>query len=97
MWPDRVRCPVQPHTFVSPSAELRRVVASYWRTYVHEVLVNRLVGLNLPRKSMGRLTARHDNTLDVYRGRKTTTRRCGTVNAYTFRETILPYQFYSSS
>ena len=39
---------------------------------VHEVLVNRLGGLSLPRKSVVRLTDRPDMTLDVYRGRKTT-------------------------
>ena len=39
--------------------------------YVHEVLVNRLGGLSLPRKSVVRLTDRLDMTLDVYRGRKT--------------------------
>ena len=50
----------------------RRAVVSYWRKYVHEVLVNRLGGLNLPRKSVVRLTDRPDMTLDVYRGRKTT-------------------------
>ena len=38
---------------------------------MHEVLVNRLGGLNLPRKSVVRLTDRPDMTLDVYRGRKT--------------------------
>ena len=48
------------------------MVVSYWRKYVHEVLVNRLGGLNLPRKSVVRLTGRPDMTLDVYRGRKTT-------------------------
>ena len=42
------------------------------RKYVHEVLVNRLDGLSLPRKSVVRLTDRPDMTLDVYRGRKTT-------------------------
>ena len=47
-------------------------VLSYWRKYVHEVLVNRLGGLSLPRKSVVRLTDRPDMTLDVYRGRKTT-------------------------
>ena len=51
---------------------LRRAVVSYWRKYVHEVLVNRLGGLSLPRKSVVRLTDRPDMTLDVYRGRKTT-------------------------
>ena len=45
---------------------------SYWQKYVHEVLVNRLGGLSLPRKSVVRLTDRPDMTLDVYRGRKTT-------------------------
>ena len=49
-----------------------RAVVSYWRKYVHEVLVNRLGGLSLPRKSVVRLTDRPDMTLDVYRGRKTT-------------------------
>ena len=60
------------HTFVSLSAFSRRVVVSYWRKYVPEVLVNHLGGLSLPRKSVVRLTDRPDMTLDVYRGRKTT-------------------------
>ena len=68
----RVRYPIWPHTFVSPSADSRGTVVSY-RKYVHEVLVNRLVGVRLPRKSVVRLTDRPDMTLDVYRGRKTTT------------------------
>ena len=38
---------------------------------MHKVLVNRLGGLSLPRKSVVRLTDRPDMTLDVYRGRKT--------------------------
>ena len=67
-----VRYPVWQHIFVSPSAFSRRAVFSYWRKYVHEVLVNRLGGLSLPRKSVVRLTDRPDMTLDVYRGRKTT-------------------------
>ena len=50
-------------------------VVSYWRKYVHEVLVNHLGGLSLPRKSVVRLTDRPDMTLDVYRGRKTTTQQ----------------------
>ena len=58
--------------FIGPSAFSRRTVVSYWRKYVHEVLVNRLGGLSLPRKSVVRLTDRPDMTLDVYRGRKTT-------------------------
>ena len=39
---------------------------------MHEVLVNRLGGLSLPRKSEVRLTDRPDMTLDVYCGRETT-------------------------
>ena len=39
---------------------------------MHEVLVNRLGGLSLPRKSVVWLTDRPDMTLGVYRGRKTT-------------------------
>ena len=39
---------------------------------MHEVLVNRLGGQRLPRKSVVRLTDRPDMTLDVYHGRKTT-------------------------
>ena len=43
---------------------------------MHEILVNRLGGLSLPRKSKVRLTDRPDMTLDVYRGRKTTMQQC---------------------
>ena len=39
---------------------------------MHEVLVNRLGGLSLPRKSVVRLTDSPDMALDVYCGRKTT-------------------------
>ena len=60
---------VWPQTFVSPC---REAVVSYWRN-VHEVLVNRLGGLSMPRKSVVRLTDRPNMNLDVYRGRKTTT------------------------
>ena len=69
----RVRYPVRPHTFVSPFADSRRIVVSYWRKYVHEVLVNRLGGLSLPKKSVVMLTDSPDMTLDVYLGRETTT------------------------
>ena len=58
-----------------PSADSRGAVVSKWRKYVHEVLVNCLGGLCLPRKSVVRLTDRPDMTLDVYRGRKTTTQQ----------------------
>ena len=59
-------------------------MVNYWRKYVHEVLVNRLGGLSLPRKSVVRLTDRPDMTLDVYRGRKTTIQQ----NTTTFK--LLP-------
>ena len=73
------------HTFVSRSAFSRRAVVSYWRKYVHEVLVNRLGGLSLPRKSVVRLTDRPDMTLDVYPGRKTTIQQQQSIR----QETIL--------
>ena len=56
---------------LSPSADSRGAVDSYWRKYVHEVLVNRLGGLSLPWKSVVRLT----ETFDVNRGRKNTIQR----------------------
>ena len=42
---------------------------------MHEVLVNCLGGLSLPRKSVVRLTDRPHMTLDVYHGRKTKTQQ----------------------
>ena len=63
------RYPVRPHTFVSLSADSRRTIVGYWRKYVHEVLVNRLGGLRLPRISVVRLTDRSDMTIAVYYGR----------------------------
>ena len=82
------RYPVWQHTFVSPSAFSRRAVVSYWRKYVHEVLVNRLGGLSLPRKSMVRLTDRPDMTLDVYRGRKTTMQQqCNNTRTHIHKQT----------
>ena len=50
---------------------------------MHEVLVNRLGGLSLPRKSVVRLTDRPDMTLDVYRGRKTTIQQLTEARKYT--------------
>ena len=50
------RYPFWQHTFVSHSAFSKRAVVSYWRKYVHEVLVNRLGGLSLLRKSVFSLT-----------------------------------------
>ena len=42
--------PSQATYFVSPSTDSRGTVVSYRRKYVHEVLVNCLGGLSLPRK-----------------------------------------------
>ena len=61
---------------MSVSSDSREAVVSYWRKYVHKVLVNHLGGLSLPRKSVVRLTDHPDMTLDVYRGHKTTTTLC---------------------
>ena len=68
---------------------------------MHEVLVNRLGGLRLPRKSVVRLTDRPDMTLDVYRGRKTTMQQqqqynpTGTILAILYGETphMLPAKY----
>ena len=56
---------------VTPSADPRRAVASYWQMCMHLVLVNCLGGLSLPRKSVVRLTDRLDMTIAVYCGCKT--------------------------
>ena len=53
---------------------------------MHEVLVNRLGGLSLPRKSVVRLTDRPDMTLDVYRGRKTTRQQQQQQNGFVYGE-----------
>ena len=63
---------------------VKKAVVSYWRKYVHEVLVNRLGGLSLPRKSVVRLTDCPDMTLDVYRGRKTTTQQHHGLHSFQF-------------
>ena len=42
---------------------------------MHEVLVNCLGDLSLPRKSVDRITDHPDMTLGVYHGRKTTTQQ----------------------
>ena len=60
---------------------------------MHEVLVNRLGGLSLPRKSVVRLTDRPDMTLDVYRGRKTTMQQCQEHS----EDKIVPYMIKVSS
>ena len=61
---------------------------------MHEVLVNRLGGLGLPRKSVVRLTDRPDMTFDVYRGRKTTTQQQQQINA-TCSPVCVSVVFYS--
>ena len=79
----------------------RRAVVSYWVKYVHEVLVNRLGGLSLPRKSVVRLTDRPDMTLDVYCGHKTTMQQRRVLD-YNFvcdnkyPGTIIQYKFYGN-
>ena len=57
---------------------------------MHEVLVNRLEGLSLPKKSVVRLTDRPDMTLDVHRGRKTITQQHG---LYWVQSGVLPKKF----
>ena len=89
-----VRYPVWQHTFVSPFAFSIRVVVSYWRKYVYEVLVNRLGGLSLPRKSVVRLTDRPDMTLDVYRGRKTTTTTTINIQANKYSTRLSSVELY---
>ena len=66
----RVRYPVLQHTFIFSSADSGRAVVSYWRKYVHKVLVNHLGGLSLPRNSVLRLIDGPDMTIDVYCGCK---------------------------
>ena len=62
--PDDLSLIPGPATYsVSSSADSRRAVVSYWQKYVHEVLVNSLGGLSLPRKSVLRLNDRPDMTL----------------------------------
>ena len=58
-----------PSTFAPPDhpTDSRRAAVSCWRKCVHEVLVNRLGGLSLPKKSDVRLTDRPDITPAVHR------------------------------
>ena len=62
---------------------------------MHEVLVNHLGGLSLPRKSVVRLTDRPDMTLDVFRGRKTQQQlvliQAGPSVGHLDQQTILAY------
>ena len=59
---------------------------------MHEVLVNRLGGLSLPRKSVVRLTDRPDMTLDVYCGRKTTIQQNQIITFSTIFGTPIKYE-----
>ena len=52
---------------------------------MHEVLVNPLGGLSLPKKSVVRLTDRPDMILDVYRGRKITIQQQQQHYVYPFK------------
>ena len=63
---------------------------------MHEVLVNHLEGLSLPRKSMVRLTDRPDMTFDVYRGRKTTIQQ-HIHGAWVANSCIVPFAAFSYS
>ena len=64
---------VQSHTVISLFADSRRTVVSNLRKYMHQVLVNHLGALSLPRKSVVRLTDCPHMTVAVYPERKTTT------------------------
>ena len=81
----------------------KKALVSYWRKYVQEVLVNRLGGLSLPRKSVVRLTDRPDMTLDVYRGCKTTMQQQQQMSAilqlsgYAIQHIYIPFVRISNS
>ena len=64
---------------------------------MHEILVNRLGGLSLSRKSVVRLTDRPDMTLDVYRGLKqqhnTTTKMHVTKSRVTLPNFHIQYMY----
>ena len=60
---------------------------------MHEVLVNHLGGLSLPRKSVVRLTDCPDMTLDVYHGRKTTIQQQYNNNKFLRRSVLKFCQF----
>ena len=64
---------------------------------MHELLVYRLGGLSLPRKSVVRLTDRPDMTLDVYCGRKTTMQQCNGQFAYRPYHKTVQYEILISA
>ena len=57
---------------------------------MHEVLVDRLGGLSLPKKRVVRLTDRPEMTLDVYHGRKTTMQQQQIHSGFHPHELIFP-------
>ena len=57
-------------SFLLPLLQEGQLSVTCESMHVHEVLVNRLGGLSLPRKNVVRLSDRPDMTLDVYRGLK---------------------------
>ena len=75
----------------------KKAVVSFWRKYVHEVLVNRLGGLSQPMKSVVRLTDRPDMTLDVHCGRKTTMQQIEGISKSILLNSILNYAILSIS
>ena len=56
----------------SEFTHIHLLIHTWWK-YVCEVLVNRLGGLSLPRKSMVRLAGSPDMTIAVFHGCNTTT------------------------
>ena len=50
--------------FVSPSTDSRRDVFSYWRKYVHLVLVHCIGGLRLPRLFTGDVNQQINNNIN---------------------------------
>ena len=61
---------------------------------MHKVLVNRLGGLSLTRKSVVRLTDRPDMASDVCRGRKTTKQQKKTKKQELFGEDVVVEEAY---
>ena len=61
---------------------------------MHKVLVNRLGGLSLKRKSVVRLTDRPDMASDVYRGRKTTKQQQQKKKQELFGEDVVEEEAY---
>ena len=51
---------------------------------MHEILVNRIGGLNLPKKCVARLSDRPDMTSAVYRGGKTTPQQQHNIHVVPF-------------